>query len=277
MDEQEDHDLDMEAAEEILSKYFSGASHLQVQGINLLKIQIAGPSTSGGNCKGCCRYGWTGLQNWGWSTTLMVHTSWIMHACAYHISSMSGQLDMLYKISSAGRSKSNVCRNLRRLIHREGVTLPLEISMVKIPIRKRSPKVKKVMVHYPCIYPSTWLSYLLKKQSYLILGGVDIDQPSKWQGVLSDFWRQYLQYDKDHIVGCAGSPPRTQTVPLYLHGDEGRGKYKLPIMVEAIQPCLSWKGTAYKNSSGLLSPNSVLCILEFALYVITPKPHGSYF
>ena len=84
---------------------------------------------------------------------------------------MAGQLDMLYKISSAGQSKTNVSRNLHRLIHREGVTLPLKISMVQIPVRKRRPSVKKVMVHYPCIYPSTWMSYLLEKQSYLMLGG----------------------------------------------------------------------------------------------------------
>ena len=157
---------------------------------------------------------------------------------------------MLYKISSAGRSKTNVCRNLHRLIHREGVTIPLEISLVKIPVRKRRPCVQRVMVWYPCIYPSTWMSYLLKNQSYLVLGGVDIQEPSKWQGVLSDFWRLYLQYDNCHIMNEPGSPAQTHTIPLYLHGDEGRGKYKLPIMVEAIQPCLSWKGTAFKNSSG---------------------------
>ena len=161
-----------------------------------------------------------------------------------------GQLDMLYKISSTGQSKTNVCRNLHRLIHREGVTLPLEISLVQAPVRKRRPCVQKVMVWYPCIYPSTWMSYLLENQSYLVLGGVDIQEPSKWQGVLSDFWRQHLLYDTSHIMNEPGSPPPTHTVPLYLHGDEGRGKYKLPIMVEAIQPCLSWKGTAFENSSG---------------------------
>ena len=79
---------------------------------------------------------------------------------------------------------------------------------------------------------------------------VDIREPSKWQAVLSDFWKQYVLYDKCHIMNMAGSPPRTRTVPLYLHGDEGRGKYKLPVMVQAVQPCLSWKGSKYKNSSG---------------------------
>ncbi|CAE7232915.1 unnamed protein product [Symbiodinium microadriaticum] len=146
------------------------------------------------------------------------------------------QLDMLYKISSAGQSKTNASRNLHRLIHREGVTLPLEISMVQIPVRKWRPSVKKVMVYYPCIYPSTWMSYLLEKQSYLILGGVDLQEPSKWQSALSDFWMQFVLYDQHHIMNKPGAPPRTHTVPLYLHGDEGRGKYKLPIMVEAVQP-----------------------------------------
>ncbi|CAE7737710.1 unnamed protein product [Symbiodinium sp. CCMP2456] len=105
---------------------------------------------------------------------------------------------MLYKIASAGRAKTNVCRNLHRLIHREGVTLPLEISLVQVPVRKRRPCVKKVMVWYPCIYPSTWMSYMLENQSYLVLGGVDIQEPSKWQGILNDFWQQYLLYDEQH-------------------------------------------------------------------------------
>ena len=55
------------------------------------------------------------------------------------------------------------------------------------------------------------------------------------------------------MSGC-NTPPTTHTVPLYIHGDEGRGKYKLPVMVEAVQPCISFKGVSFKNSSGPLNP-----------------------
>ena len=48
----------------------------------------------------------------------------------------------------------------------------------------------------------------------------------------------------------ADSPDASVTVPIYVHGDEGRGKYKLPIMVEAFQPAVSFRGDSHKNSSG---------------------------
>ena len=158
---------------------------------------------------------------------------------------------MLYKISAAGRSKQNVCRNLHRLIHREGFTLPLDITFICIPVRKRRPMVSKVKVFYPVICPSTWMSFLLKEQSYLILGGIDVKEPHKWQALLCDFWQKYLLMDKAHVMHKYKSEATLScTVPLYLHGDEGRGKYKLPVMVEAVQGVISWKGVDHKNSSG---------------------------
>ena len=159
---------------------------------------------------------------------------------------------MLYKISAAGRAQSNVCRNLHRLIHREGLTLPVNIDLIQLPVRKRRPTVKKVMVWYPVIYPSTWIRFLLKEHSYLLLAGWSLEEVTSWQGCLDDFWQSYKRYDPDHIMNRADAPPSNCTVPLYVHGDEGRGKYKLPIMIEAFQPAISYKGKAFKNSSGYL-------------------------
>ena len=167
---------------------------------------------------------------------------------------ISGDLNILWKIAAAGRSPANVCRNLHRLIHREGMTIPVKIDMVQIPVRKRRPTVKKVMVWFPVIYPSTWVSFLLREHSDLLLGGRHLNQTSLWEDLLDNFWSRYKAYDAGHPMNGAMAPPAKRTIPLYLHGDEGRGKYKLPIMVEAFQPCISFRGTAYKNSSGPL-PN----------------------
>ena len=102
-------------------------------------------------------------------------------ACATHVHALAkdmhifwpnvawvvpGQLDMLYKIAAAGQSAPNVCRNLHRLIHREGVTVPVAISLVRVPVRKRRPTVRKVMVYYPVIYPQH-LGCILAKESPL--------------------------------------------------------------------------------------------------------------
>ena len=159
---------------------------------------------------------------------------------------------MLYKISSAANDK-NVCRNLHRLIQREGLTLALPIDFVETPVRKRRPLVKKVKVWYPVIYPSKWVEFLMKDHGHLLLGGVDARNCRRWQANLHEFWIRYKQYDEQHIMNEASSPPTTHTVPIYLHGDEGRGKYKLPLMVECFQPLVSFRGTAFKNSSGPLT------------------------
>ena len=98
------------------------------------------------------------------------------------------------------------------------------------------------------------MSFLLRKHSYLLLGGRDLEDVASWQSLLQDFWGKYLRYDPQHVMNGEGSPPASLTVPIYVHGDEGRGKYKLPIMVEAVQPAISFRGTSHKNSSGQPGP-----------------------
>lgn len=160
---------------------------------------------------------------------------------------------MLYSIAAAGRSQTNACRNLHSLIHKRGMTLPLKIHTVEIPVRKRKPQVRKVFVHYPVILPSTWAKYLLEKHSMLLLGGHDITASLSWKAELERFWRAYLRTEGDHCMNRDGAPPQNKTIPLYVHGDEGRGKFRLPIMVQAIQGVLSYKGPEFKNSSGQLT------------------------
>ena len=145
-----------------------------------------------------------------------------------------------------------MCRNLHRLIQREGLSVAVEISFVNTVVRKRRPLVKKVDVCYPVIYPSSWMKFLLQNHSYLILGGLELEKLQEWQAMLTEFWTLHKLYDHDgaHVMSGRDAAPAHLTVPLYIHGDDGRGKYKLPIMVEAIQPCISFRGDSYKNSSG---------------------------
>ena len=155
----------------------------------------------------------------------------------------------MHKIADSGRSQRNACRNLHSLIHKVGLTLPLRIHAVKIPIRRRKPKLQKQWVHYPVILPTTWVTYLLENHSPLLLAGHQIQAATQWTTEFSQFWDKYLQRDPSHPMNHHG-PPRGNTIPLYIHGDEGRGKFKLPIMVQCVQPVISWKGPLFKNSSG---------------------------
>ena len=94
------------------------------------------------------------------------------------------------------------------------------------------------------------MEYLLSEFSPLLLGGHHIKDETGWKTELNQFWRFYLQGDPTHPMLQEGAPPRESTIGLYLHGDEGRGKYKQPIMIQALQPVLSFKGPLRKNSSG---------------------------
>lgn len=161
-------------------------------------------------------------------------------------------MELLYRIASAGRSVTNASRNLHTLIHKRGWTVPLRIHTVQIPVRKRKPKLQKVWVHYPVILPTTWFSYLLSVHSMLLLCGHDINQQECWAKELRHFWAMFLKAEPNHPMVQPGSPPAHCTIPLYLHGDEGRGKFALPIMVQAFQPVVSYKGPEFKNSSGYL-------------------------
>ena len=180
------------------------------------------------------------------------------------IAACLGRLDLICAIASAGRSSQNACRNLHSLIHKRGLTVPLRIHTVEIPVCVRRPKLKKLWVHYPVILPTTWVEYLLREQSHLILAGHMLEAMT-WKDELKGFWDAYLLVDPSHPMNCPGGPPKELTVPFYIHGDEGRGKYKPPIMIQAIQPVISFKGPAYKNSSGCRVSSVRVCSKTYLL------------
>ncbi len=79
------------------------------------------------------------------------------------------------------------------------------------------------------------------------LGGfrADTDLSSAKQ-MLQEFWDRYCLADP--TVPKPTCPQRT--FPMYIHGDEGRGLVKKPLMVISYQPCISWKGGDSTNSTG---------------------------
>ena len=127
---------------------------------------------------------------------------------------------MLYRIAAAGRDQKHACRNLHSLVHKRGLTLPLRLHTVKVPVRKRKPKVHKQWVHYPVILPRTWVEYLLLEHSELLLAGHHISDVGGWKTELRLFWDRYLKANPSHP------------------------------MAMAIQPAISFRGPEFKNSSG---------------------------
>lgn len=75
-------------------------------------------------------------------------------------------------------------------------------------------------LNVPFLRPVDMLGFLMKNCPDLLLGGhKDFVRSAK---ELSCFWTQYKKYHPQHMVFESGCPLDT-TVPILLHGDEGRG------------------------------------------------------
>ena len=69
------------------------------------------------------------------------------------------------------------------------------------------------------------------------LGGNTLDTWEDAQAMLQTFWGRYKNIDPSLVPEHP-----SQTVPFYIHGDEGRGLGKRPLLVISFQPTMSWTG-----------------------------------
>ena len=154
---------------------------------------------------------------------------------------------------------TNASRSLHRLIQRQGRTLPVQVQSVTVPVRIVSKgRPGKTDMPFPVIKPSAWLEYSLNVGGEAFLGGHSlIDEEGAYRSMFLKFWKDYqaLHPECELFHRC---------VPLCVHGDEGRGKCRRPIMILSVQPIIGPKGPNYVNTSGYLG-------LIFALISYNPK------
>ena len=149
----------------------------------------------------------------------------------------------------ANSSDANICRNLHRLLSHSRFTLQVEIKYSHISIRHaRFRKIKTIP--WPIIPLSSWLRYIMEKQGgSLLLQGHHISQRQRWQMDLQEFWDLYEKVDPSHPI-FTENLNRACTLPYFLHGDEGRGRQKQPVMVLSFQGLFSHFGKERLNESG---------------------------
>ena len=161
---------------------------------------------------------------------------------------------------SGGRSSANASRNLQKLMSKEGKFLPIPISHFTVPVRMiNKGRPRKQDMEYPTLLPSSWLQVSLQTGGQAFLGGHSIHEESKYRAMLSEFWQRYRAlHPSFHFFARDDYNEKmaSLSVPILVHGDEGRGKSKRPIMIVAIQPLISWKGPSQVNSSGYLGNRS---------------------
>ena len=89
----------------------------------------------------------------------------------------------------------NASRNINKLIHRQGRTLEVPVSAVRVPIRV-SARRPKAMINWPVLHLSSWLKTCCNTSAYsgfFFLSGRTIDQPEEIRGMLGRFWERHLK------------------------------------------------------------------------------------
>ena len=154
------------------------------------------------------------------------------------------------------RDDSHMCRNLHKLIEKSGRALQLPISTAWVPIKtsRRGRPLKTKMVDYPLLRPSDWLTCIFKTGGQFLLAGQTLDDIEAFGDTLETFWSRYTALDP-HLE-FEGNP--RLRIPYLLHGDEGRGRGKKPVLVLSMQPVVTSADMSESNMSGYLVTTFVL-------------------
>ena len=95
----------------------------------------------------------------------------------------------------------------------------------------------------PYVKPSSWLSLVLKKYRTLLFPHGNIEQE------LDAFWSCYKNFQPGHVVFEFGAEKLKRTLPILLHGDEGRYLKKGNYMITTIELMIGSSPTKKKTCS----------------------------
>lgn len=101
------------------------------------------------------------------------------------------------------------------------------------------------MVPWPVLLLSDWLETIFKKtQGALIMNGFSVeDEQHELQ--LSSFWELFRHVAPSHQVYAAHGHRLRRVIPMYYHGDEGRGKLRRPVLVASYVAGLPVRGHSF--------------------------------
>lgn len=175
-------------------------------------------------------------------------------------------------MAKCAKSKKDphACENLHNLIRNNGNQLPVKVSTVPCWIRTSRKRVHQVLTNYPVLRMVDWVKTIFSYGGHFFLGGKSLDDAGSFREDLTTFWRNYQVIDPS-LPFFAG-PGRCEsswanTIPIAVHGDEGRGKCKNPIMVTSVQPIMPLCGNR-TNMQGFLehNPANIYIYIFFLMY-----------
>lgn len=148
----------------------------------------------------------------------------------------------------------NSCRNLHRFVAKTGKRLDVKVQPVNIKIRKvTKAKVHEVNVDHPTLPLSAWMQTSFDLGGHFFLGGKNKTHFSDFSKILDGWWRAYKAVDPNlPFFDDFGEEYYRTSFPIAIHGDEGRGRYKRPIMVIGYQPLITnFDGQSNLKGSGM--------------------------
>lgn len=160
-----------------------------------------------------------------------------------------GKADLLHKLGKGGRSRTNACKNLRSLLKRNNRYLPVPIECTGVKIKLKKPKIRRIDVWWPILKVKDFCATLFQKSPGVLLGGHRLCDVDAWKSMLKMFWKDFRTIDRSHPFFEAGLPEET-SIPVHLHGDEGRGYRSKPYMVLSWQPAIPSIGLDGLNEKG---------------------------
>ena len=133
----------------------------------------------------------------------------------------------------------------------EKLSLPVSISIIDVPIKDLHRKRSRI-VGWPVLRLSDWARCALGRAGHMLLAGHSLEDEPAWRMELKTFWDRYSLIDGEHPLFSSGIDTAA-TIPFMIHGDEGRGRNKLPLLTISFQGILSHYGSHRLNMSGFRS------------------------
>lgn len=134
-----------------------------------------------------------------------------------------------------------MCRNLHHVIEKTGKKLAVKVQTVPLWVRYSRKRPQQAFVNYPVLKITEWARYIFNTGGHFFLGGRSMDHLPTVRQELRVFWQRYRAIDPTFPplqTWPAGDPRWEFNIPIAIHGDEGRGRGKQPIMILSAQPVL---------------------------------------
>ena len=122
----------------------------------------------------------------------------------------------------------------RLRFRKHNLSLDIPVSWIPMPGVFKDGKTKD----FPVLQLTDTIDFLVKNDNVgRLVGGPHINM-NDIQGTLLEFWRRFSKTNADHEVFAAcekGELSLSRTIPIQIHGDEGRGFKRQGIMMLSIQ------------------------------------------